>query len=114
MSLRNMAEVAALILLICINPGDLFPQRSVRLTLSEAKTMALNNHPQILAAQNEAAYTNEQITVSRAPYFSTFSADITGTQGNELARMGVGVFYASCLCNRFGLWMVFVQLESGS
>ena len=71
MSLRNMAEVAALILLICINPGDLFPQAPVRLTLREAKTMALNNHPQILAAQNEAAYTNEQITVLRAPYFPT-------------------------------------------
>jgi len=114
MSLRNMAKVAALILLICINPGDLFPQRPVRLTLSEAKTMALNNHPQILAAQNEAAYTNEQITVSRAPYFPTFSADFTGTQGNELARIGAGAFSASRLFNRFGQGMVFSQLVTDS
>src|SRR5439155_19951292 len=114
MSLRNMAEVAALILLICINPGDLFPQRPVRLTLSEAKTMALNNHPQILAAQNEAAYTNAQITVSRASYFPTFSADFTATQRNELARIGAGTFSASRLFNRFGQGMVFSQLVTDS
>src|SRR5947209_1073050 len=114
MSLRNMAKVAALILLICINPGDLFPQTPVRLTLSEAKTIALNNHPQILAAQNEAAYTNKRITVSRAPYFPTFSADLTGTQGNELARIGAGAFSASRLFNRFGQGMVFSQLVTDS
>src|SRR5439155_26998660 len=101
-SLQDMAKVAALILLICINPGDLFPQTPVKRTLSEAKTMALNNHPQILAAQIEAAYTNEQITVSRALYFATFSADLTGTQSNELARIGAGAFSASRLFNRFG------------
>src|SRR5437773_3115348 len=114
MSLRNMAEVAALILLICINPGDLFPQAPVRLTLREAKTMALNNHPQILAAQNEAAYTNEQITVSRAPYFPTFSVDLTGTQGNELARVGAGALSATRLFNRFGQGVIFSQLVTDS
>src|SRR5438093_10070931 len=114
MSLRSMAEVAAHILLICINPGDLFPQRPVRLTLSEAKTMALTVHPQILAAQNEPAYTNEQITVSRAPYFPTVSADLTGTQGNELARIGAGAFSASRLFNRFGQGMVFSQIVTDS
>src|SRR3989442_7618728 len=114
MSLRNMAEGAALILLICINPGDLFHQRPVRLTLSEAEAMALNNHQQLLAAKNEAAYTNEQITVSRAPYFQTFSADFTGTQGNELARIGAGAFSASRLFNRFGQGMVFSQLVTDS
>src|SRR5437773_12036329 len=114
MSLRNMAEVAALILLICINPGDLFPQAPVRLTLREAKTMALNNHPQILAAQNEAAYTNEQITVSRAPYFPTFSADFTGTHCNERARIGAGALSSSRLLNRCGQGMVFSQLLTDS
>src|SRR5947209_20297443 len=111
MSLRNMAKVAALILLICINPGDLFPQTPVKLTLTEAKTMALNNHPQVLAAQNEAAYTNEEVAVSRAPYFPTLSADFTGTQSsNSLARVGAGALSASRLFNRFGQGVVFSQL----
>src|SRR5438046_5742154 len=109
-----MVTVPSLFLLTCIESGDLFPQTPVRLTLSEVKTMALNNHPQILAAQNEAAYTNEQMTVSRAPYFPTFSADLTGTQGNELARIGAGALSASRLFNRFGQGMVFSQLVTDS
>src|SRR5215510_955942 len=114
MSLKKMVEVPAFVLLTCIGSGNLFPQAPVRLTLGEAKTMALANHPQILAAQNQAAYTNEQITVSRAPYFPTFSVDLTGTQGNELARIGAGALSASRLFNRFGQGVIFSQLVTDS
>src|SRR6266699_818092 len=102
MSMRNTIRIARLVLLVCLNSKELLPQAPVRLTLNDAKAMALNNHPQILAAQNEAAYTNEEITVSRAPYFPSFSADLTGSQGNSLARVGAGALSASRLFNRFG------------
>src|SRR5262249_19806980 len=102
MSLKKMVEVPAFVLLTCIGSGNLFPQAPVRLTLGKAKAMALATHPQILAAQNEAAYTNKQITVSRAPFFPTFSVDLRGTRGKELARMGAGVLSATRLFNRFG------------
>src|SRR3989454_12467350 len=49
-----------------------------------------------------------------APYFPTFSADLTGTQGNELARIGAGFLSASRLFNRFGQGMVFSQLVTDS
>src|SRR5437867_6524141 len=106
MSLRKMT-IGRLILLMCINSADLFPQAPVRLTLNDAKTMALTNHPQVLVAQNVAAYSNEQVTISRAQYFPTVSADITGTQGNELARVGAGALSATRLFNRFGQGVIF-------
>ncbi len=110
----SCAKPAALVLLIFISSTDLFPQTPVRLTLAEAKTMALTDHPQVLAAQNEAAYTNQQITISRAPYFPTFSADLTGTQGNEFARVGAGALSATRLFNRFGQGVIFSQLVTDS
>jgi outer membrane protein len=100
--------------MVCISGGQLFPQAPVRLTLDEAKAAALTNHPQVLAAQNEASYTNEEITVSRAPYFPTFSADLTGSQGTDLARIGAGALSASRIFNRFGQGVVFTQLVTDS
>jgi outer membrane protein len=76
--------------------------------------MSLNNHPQVLTAQDEAAYTNQQIIVSRAPYFPIVEADITGTQGNSLARIGAGALSASRLFNRFGQGVLFSQLVTDS
>jgi outer membrane protein len=84
------------------------------LTLDQAKTIALSNHPQILAAQNEAAYSNEQVVESRAPYFPTVDAAITGTQGNTDARIGAGALSASRLFNRFAQGVVFSQLVTDS
>src|ERR1051326_1953058 len=102
MFLGKTIATTTVILFTCIQTDSLFSQTPVRLTLSDAKTMALTNNPLILAAQSEASYTNEQITVSRAPYFPTLSADITGTQGNDLARVGANALSATRLFNRFG------------
>lgn len=85
-------------------------QAPVRLTLQDAKTMALANHPQVLGAQNEASYSDQQIIVARAPYFPTIDADLTGSQGNSLARIGAGALAASRLFNRFGQGVVFSQM----
>jgi outer membrane protein len=72
--------------------------------------MALANHPQVLGAQNEASYSDQQIIVARAPYFPTIDADLTGSQGNSLARIGAGALAASRLFNRFGQGLVFSQM----
>jgi outer membrane protein len=114
MSFRTKSRVAIPAFLICITCQQLFAQGPVRLTLEEAKAAALNNHPQVLAAQNEAAYTNEEITITRAPYFPTFSADLTGSQGTPLARIGAGALSASRIFNRFGQGVVFSQLVTDS
>jgi outer membrane protein len=114
MSFRTTFRVATVVFLVFITCQHLFSQAPVRLTLEEAKAAALNNHPLVLAAQNEAAYSNEEITVTRAPYFPTFSADLTGSGGNALARIGAGALSASRVFNRFGQGVVFSQLVTDS
>jgi outer membrane protein len=110
--MRNGITITTAVLLASLNAG--LAQAPARLTLQDAKTMALTNHPQVLAAQNEAAYSNQQITLSRAPYFPTVDADITATQGNSLARVGAGALSASRLFNRFGQGVVFSQVVTDS
>ncbi len=80
------------------------------LTLAQAEAMALQNHPQIQAAQNEAAFSNQQIVEQRAAYFPTVNGDVTGSGANENARIGAGFISDSRLFDRFGAGLQFTQL----
>jgi outer membrane protein len=108
----NRLLVSLLCLLCCV--PVVLAQAPVRLTLDDAKAMALSNHPQVLAAQNEAAYAGQEVTLARAPYFPAVSADVTGTQGNSNARVGAGALSATRLFDRFGQGIVFSQLVTDS
>ena len=72
------------------------------LTLQQAEMMALQNHPQIQAAQNELAFANQQIVEERSAYFPTVNADVTGSGANYAARIGAGYITDSRLFDRFG------------
>src|SRR3984885_5465031 len=82
------------------------------LTLQEAEAMAIQNHPQIQAAQNEINYSNQQIVETRSAYYPTVTGDLTGTQGNNNSRIGAGDLAASRLFDRFGQGVVVRQLIS--
>ena len=85
-----------------------------RLTLQEAQALAVKNHPQIQAAQNEVGFANQQIVINRAPYYPSVSGEITGSQGNSLSRIGAGDLSASRLFDRFGQGVVVHQLITDS
>ena len=85
-------------------------QPAPMLTLRQAETMALQNHPQIQAAQNEAAFANQQIVEQRSAYYPTVNADITGSGANHDARIGAGFLTDSRLFNRYGQGFRFTQL----
>ncbi len=85
-----------------------------RLTLQEAEAIALRNHPQIQAAQNEINYANQQVTMDRSALYPTVSGDLTGTQANHLAQIGAGDISASRLYDRLGQGIVARQLITDS
>ena len=72
--------------------------------------MALQNHPQIQAAQHEAAFSSQQIVEARSAYFPTVNADLTGSGANRDARIGAGFITTSSLFDRFGAGFTFTQL----
>jgi outer membrane protein len=84
------------------------------LTLQQAEAIALQNHPQVQAAQHEVNYSNQQIVENRSAYYPSLTGDVTGSQGNDLSRIGAGDISASRLFNRVGQGVVVRQLISDS
>jgi len=98
-------------LLTCLLCSAAHAQRpQQRLSLQDAVNLALKNHPQVLAAQNEVQVGNQEVVESRAPYFPLLDADLTGSQANRNARIGAGFLTDSRLFNRFGQGITFSQL----
>lgn len=81
-----------------------------KLTLKDAEILALKNHPQVLAAQSEVGYANQQIVETRSAYYPTVDADVTGSAANRAARIGAGFLTDSGLFNRFGQGITLSQL----
>ena len=89
-------------------------QNLPKLTLQQAEALAIQNHPQVQAAQNEVNYSNQQIVENRSAYYPNVTGDLTGSQGNNLSRIGAGDLSASRLFNRFGQGVVIRQLITDS
>jgi len=102
------------ILLMATLAGVAAAQAPPRLTLQQAEAMAIQNHPQIQAAQNEVGFAQQQVVINRAPYFPVLNGDLTGSQGNRGARIGAGELPASRLFNRFGQGIEISQLVTDS
>ena len=100
--------VGVLLEMLCL--GLIHAQTPPKLTLAEAEALAVKNHPQILAAQHEVSFANQQITVTRSAYYPTVTADVTGSQANHDARIGAGLLNDSTLFNRFGQGVSVSQL----
>jgi len=86
------------------------PAQPPRLTLQDAVGMAIQNHPQVLAAQSEVNVANQQVVEARAPYYPALSADVTGSEANHGARIGAGFLNAPSLFTRLGQGVTFSQL----
>src|SRR5271170_2860970 len=95
---------------IAILAGVAFAQTPAKLTLADAVAMAIKNHPQIQAAQHEVNFAQQQVVINRAPYYPALSGEITGSQGNDLSRIGAGSLTASRLFDRFGQGVELSQL----
>lgn len=86
----------------------------VRLTLQQAEAMAMQNHPEVLAAQDTVAAMGQQVVQARAPYYPVVAGDATGSGANIGARIGAGNLTTSRLFNRFGTGLNIQQLVTDS
>src|ERR1035438_5804671 len=65
-----------------------------RLTLEQAAALAIKNHPQVATARNVAAAAGQHVVEAKSSYYPTIAAEITGTQANDLSRIGAGLLQA--------------------
>ena len=108
------ALASGLIALSLALPVALSAQTPPVLTLQQAEDLAVKNHPQIQAAQHEVNYANQQIVINRSAYYPDVSADVTGSQANDLARLGAGGLEASRLFDREAQGVTIHQLITDS
>jgi len=90
------------------------PAAPTKLSLQDAESLALKNHPQVMAAQNVYSAMNERVTEVRSAYYPQVSGEMTGSQGNIGARIGAGYLSASRLFNRYGDGVIIDQLITDS
>ena len=108
------AKIRKLVSSAAILAGVAIAQTPPKLTLQEAVAIAIKNHPQIQAAQHEVNFAQQQVVINRAPYYPALNGEITGSQGNDLSRIGAGALSASRLFNRFGQGVELSQLITDS
>jgi outer membrane protein len=84
----------------------------VQLKLSDAEALALKNHPQVLAAQDETSAQNQRIVETRSAYYPTVDGEMTGSAANIGGRVGAGFLNVSSLFDRVGDGVVINQLIS--
>ncbi len=80
------------------------------LTLAQAEAIALQNHPQIAAAVDEAGAAGRHVVEAKAPLYPTISGEVTGSQARYGSRLGAGALTDSLLFSRFGSGLQANQL----
>ena len=81
-----------------------------RLTLKEAEQIALQNHPQIRAAQFVAAAANEVTTETRSAYYPYTFGSLTGAAAEHDSRIAAGVLNNPIIFNRYANGITAGQL----
>jgi outer membrane protein len=109
-----MRHFPGTLLLVLSTAGCVLAQTPVKLNLHDAEALALQNHPQVLAAQHEVSAMNERIAENRAGYYPVLAGDVTGSQGNPQARIGAGFLTDSRLFNHIGQGITLSQLITDS
>ena len=71
------------------------------LTLSEAEKIAVQNHPEIQAAQDVAEAASQQTRQVRSAYYPTASGSVTGAEAENNSRVAAGALNNPIIFNRY-------------
>jgi outer membrane protein len=111
-----MRHFSVTLLLVLSTAGCILaqPAAPVKLNLHDAEALALENHPQVLAAQHAVSAMNQRIDETRSAYYPTLSGDVTGSEANPRARIGAGFLTEPSLFNHVGQGITLSQLITDS
>jgi outer membrane protein len=85
-------------------------QIPARLTIEDARRMAIANHPHIRAAQSAAAAANSVTTETRAAYYPNIYGSLTGVEADSGSRIAAGGLNNSIIFDRFAAGVAAEQL----
>jgi outer membrane protein len=82
-------------------PATAQTSQNQTLSLRQAEQMALQNHPQVQAAENVAAASKAQVTQARSAYYPTLYGSLTGVYAENNSRLGAGALNNPVIYDRF-------------
>jgi outer membrane protein len=77
------------------------PQAAQTLTLEEAEKLAIQNHPQVAAAQDVAVGANARVREARAAYYPMANGSATGVKAENNSRIAAGGLNNPIIFTRF-------------
>lgn len=86
------------------------PPNSQKLTLQDAERMALQNHPEIRAAQLTAQAVQQTVTESRAAYYPFSYGSLTAAEADHNSRIAAGALNNPVIYNRYANGVTVGQL----
>jgi outer membrane protein len=98
------------ILIVLVIAGCARAQQPLHLTLAEAQRLALENHPQLTAAQYAAAAAAEVPKQYRSAYQPVAFANVTGVGADNGSRLAAGVLNNPAVYTRLGLGLTIAQM----
>jgi outer membrane protein len=104
------ARLSAATVLLCVLAARVTAQPSPPLTLAQAEQTALQNHPQVQAAQYIARAANEVVRETRAAYFPTAFGSVTGAGAENGSRIAAGGLNNPVIYDRFATGVAVGQL----
>jgi outer membrane protein len=103
------------VLVLVLGPGIALAQAPPpMLTLQQAETIALKNHPQVFAAQYNALASEQGIRAEKSRYYPLAIGNVTGVDADRDTRIGAGFLQASRLFSREAQGITVDQLITDS
>jgi outer membrane protein len=85
-------------------------QSTQSLTLEDAEKIAIQNHPQIQAAQDVAAAAGQMVRQARSAYYPTANGSLTGADAEHDSRIAAGGLNNSIIYDRYSNGVMVNQL----
>ncbi len=104
---KHLCLLSVVVMLVSISAMAQAPQK---LTLKEAETIAIANHPQIKAASLTAAAAEQVTTQVRSAYFPAAYGNLTGVQAETGTRLAAGALNNPIIFDRFASGLAVGQL----
>ena len=108
MSKRSLLPVIALLAGMAFAQAP--PPTLQKLTLKEAESIALANHPQVKAASLEASAAEQVTTEVRSAYYPQVYGNITGVDAENGSRLAAGALNNPLILERFASGLTVGQL----
>jgi outer membrane protein len=108
--MRPLNRVLAIVGIAALVCGSAAAQGAQKLSLQEAKKIAIQNHPQIQAAIHLASAAGAQMTQARSAYFPTAYGSVTAVDAENNSRITAGALNNPIIYDRYANGITINQL----